>query len=173
MNVKIMKPYGFCAGVEYVINFLHKIIEKHQGEKIYCLGQIVHNNRVNKEISDLGVEIIEGDKWESIEKIDHGVIVFSAHGTPKELIEKAVEKKLIVYDAVCPFVKKELEHVIKYSADVFEEIKALGACKLFEGSFFRVPVTKSETNVAPLKANYIELLNIVNVNDYDSHSRCG
>ena len=122
MNVKIMKPYGFCAGVEYVINFLHKIIEKHQGEKIYCLGQIVHNNRVNKEISDLGVEIIEGDKWESIEKIDHGVIVFSAHGTPKELIEKAVEKKLIVYDAVCPFVKKELEHVIKYIQNGYDVI---------------------------------------------------
>lgn len=53
------------------------------------------------------------------------------------------------------------------SAEVFDEIKALGACQLFEGSFFTVPVTKGQTDIAPLKANYIELLNIVNDDNYD------
>ena len=27
MNVKIMKPYGFCAGVEYVLRMIQQIIE--------------------------------------------------------------------------------------------------------------------------------------------------
>lgn len=77
----------------------------------------------------------------------------------------SVEKIRVYFDKLFPDVIMVAGNID--SADVFEEIKALGACKLFEGSFFRVPVTKGETNVAPLKANYIELLNIVNVNDYD------
>ena len=36
-----------------------------------------------------------------------------------------------------------------------------------EGSFYRVPVTKGEVEVAPLKANYLELLNMVNDADFD------
>lgn len=77
----------------------------------------------------------------------------------------SVEKIRVYFDKLFPDVIMVAGNID--SADVFEEIKALGACKLFEGSFFRVPVTKGEINVAPLKANYIELLNIVNVNDYD------
>ena len=74
MNVKIMKPYGFCAGVEYVINMLHKVIEEHKGQKIYCFGQIVHNNRVNEEINSLGVIILQGDKEKLIDEIENGAV---------------------------------------------------------------------------------------------------
>ena len=37
----------------------------------------------------------------------------------------------------------------------------------YEGSFFRMPVTKAQTEVAPLKVNYINLLNVVNNDDFD------
>ena len=77
----------------------------------------------------------------------------------------SVEKIRVYFDKLFPNVIMVAGNID--SADVFEEIKALGACKLYEGSFFRVPVTKGQTDIAPLKANYIELLNIVNVNDYD------
>ena len=53
------------------------------------------------------------------------------------------------------------------SGEVFDNIKALGACQLFEGSFFTVPATAGQTDIAPLKANYIDLLNIVNEDNYD------
>lgn len=49
----------------------------------------------------------------------------------------------------------------------FEAIKEAGGCGIYEGSFFRMPVTKGKTDIAPLKANYIELLNMVNNDNYD------
>lgn len=49
----------------------------------------------------------------------------------------------------------------------FEAIKEAGGSTLFEGSFFRMPVTRGKTDIAPLKANYIELLNMVNNDNYD------
>ena len=56
------------------------------------------------------------------------------------------------------------------NVDTKEEYDKLvedGGYDLYEGSFFRMPVTKSETEVSPLKVNYIELLNVVNAPDYD------
>ena len=49
----------------------------------------------------------------------------------------------------------------------YDELVTHGGYDLYEGPFFRMPVTKSETEVNPLKVNYIELLNVVNAPDYD------
>lgn len=111
MKVEILKPYGFCMGVSNVIKLIEKIMKKHSGEKIYCVGQIVHNKDVNEHLSNKGITILSGDKSKLIDEIDTGVVVFSAHGTDDKIIHKAKNKGLTVYDAVCPFVKKELDIV--------------------------------------------------------------
>ena len=49
----------------------------------------------------------------------------------------------------------------------FEKIKKYGVCSLYEGEFYRLPVTKGDTEIVPLKANYIQLLNMVNSGDFD------
>ena len=46
--------------------------------------------------------------------------------------------------------------------DTFETLKKTGGYQLYEGDFYRVPVTRGSHEVAPLKVNYIELLNVVN-----------
>ena len=51
--------------------------------------------------------------------------------------------------------------------DNFEALKASGGYQLYEGDFYRVPVTKGSHEVAPLKANYIELLNVVNNENFE------
>lgn len=122
MNVKIIKPYGYCLGVKRVLDLVNDIVIKHQDKKIYCIGQIVHNKIVNQKLIDLNIEILNfSDKEKAIEKIDSGVVIFSAHGTSKKIIEKAKKKGLIVYDVVCPFVLKEfniIEDKINHGFDV-------------------------------------------------------
>ncbi|MDO4187713.1 MAG: HDOD domain-containing protein [Lachnospiraceae bacterium] len=51
--------------------------------------------------------------------------------------------------------------------DAYEDLVETGGYSLFEGEFYRLPVTKGDTEVSPLKANYIELLNVVNKPDFD------
>ena len=51
--------------------------------------------------------------------------------------------------------------------EIFEQLKEEGGYQLYEGAFYRMPVTKGEAKVSPLKVNYIELLNIVNEPDFD------
>jgi EAL and modified HD-GYP domain-containing signal transduction protein len=49
----------------------------------------------------------------------------------------------------------------------YEKLKTTTSCKLFEGNFYQLPVTTGQKDVSPLKVNYIELLNIVNHEDFD------
>ncbi len=44
----------------------------------------------------------------------------------------------------------------------YDALKAGGGYDMYEGEFFRTPVVHDDQEVAPLKANYIQLLNVVN-----------
>ena len=51
--------------------------------------------------------------------------------------------------------------------EMFDRLKDDEAYHLFEGAFYRLPVTKGETQIEPLKVNYLELMKIVNDSDYE------
>lgn len=76
-----------------------------------------------------------------------------------------ISKAKIYFSNVYPDIK--LCAVNVNSKETFEKLKEDGGYQLYEGEFFRVPVTKGEAEVSPLKANYIELLNLVNDEDFE------
>ncbi|MCQ2518935.1 MAG: HDOD domain-containing protein [Lachnospiraceae bacterium] len=53
------------------------------------------------------------------------------------------------------------------SQEVFDRLKDDGGYSLYEGDFYRLPITKGDTDIAPVKATMVELLNIVNDPDFD------
>ncbi len=53
------------------------------------------------------------------------------------------------------------------SKEDFDELSKEGESNLYEGSFFRMPVTESQTQLTPMKVTYIELLNIINGVDFE------
>ena len=122
MKVDILAPSGFCGGVINVLKLINYVVETHKDQPIYCIGQVVHNNDVNKEILDKGVIVLQGDKETNINKIDSGVVVFSAHGTNDDIVRKAREKGLIVYNAICPFVDKSFDAIKQKSKEGYDII---------------------------------------------------
>lgn len=51
--------------------------------------------------------------------------------------------------------------------EMFDKLRCDKAFSMFEGSFYRLPVTKGRQEVMPLKVNYIKLLELVNNPDFD------
>lgn len=49
----------------------------------------------------------------------------------------------------------------------FEAVREIGCYSMYEGEFFRLPINKGQHDVSPLKVNYIQLLNIVNNNNFE------
>ena len=76
-----------------------------------------------------------------------------------------ISKARVYFSKVYPNIKLIAGNIT--TVEDFEDLKATGGFDLFEGPFFRVPITKGQNEVAPLKINYIELLNIVNDDNFE------
>jgi len=77
----------------------------------------------------------------------------------------AIEKARIYFGKLYPQIKLCAGGI--EDMETFEKLKETGGYQLYEGEFYRMPVTKGEHVVAPLKVNYIELLNVVNNDDFE------
>lgn len=76
-----------------------------------------------------------------------------------------VKKAKIYFSKLYPNIKICVGNVD--NQEMFDYLKDDESFWLFEGRFYRIPITKGETEVAPLKVNYLELMNIVNDKDYE------
>lgn len=77
----------------------------------------------------------------------------------------AIDKAKIYFGKLYPNAKLCAGNIDEM--EIFDALRKEGGYSLFEGDFYRVPVTRGSNKVAPLKLNYIELLNIVNSEDFD------
>ena len=105
MDVKILEPRGYCAGVNNAILIAIKAKQEHPHQDVYVLGMLVHNNQVVQSLENKGIMTAYDIK----DIPDGSVIVFTAHGHDKKLDEIAKEKGLIIYDAVCPKVRSNIQ----------------------------------------------------------------
>lgn len=77
----------------------------------------------------------------------------------------AIDKARVFFSKLYPNAKLVAGNI--ENQELFEELKATGGYQLFEGDFYRVPITKGARDVAPLKITYLELLKLVNDPDFD------
>jgi len=101
MKIGIDTNSGFCFGVVNAIHAAEKILEKE--DKLYCLGDIVHNNKEVERLASLGLEIIDHEKFKELRNVK---VLIRAHGEPPETYRMAVENGIELIDASCPVVLK-------------------------------------------------------------------
>lgn len=77
----------------------------------------------------------------------------------------AIEKAKIYFGKLYPNAKLCAGNISEM--ETFENLKEDGGYSLYEGRFYRMPLTRGNNKVAPLKMNYIQLLNVVNDGDFD------
>jgi 4-hydroxy-3-methylbut-2-enyl diphosphate reductase len=116
MKVTIDKYSGFCFGVVYAIEMAESILEKE--DILYCLGDIVHNNKEVERLTDMGLKIINND---DLKKLSDCKVLIRAHGEPPSTYNIALENNIQLLDASCPVVLK-LQHQIK---EGYEDIKKI------------------------------------------------
>ena len=108
MKILLAQPRGFCAGVDRAIAIVERALAVH-GAPIYVRHEIVHNKHVVNSLREKGSIFVN----EIDEVPDGSVLVFSAHGVPKAVEEKARARDLTIYDATCPLVTKVHMEVTK------------------------------------------------------------
>ena len=99
MKITLAKSAGFCIGVKRALRIAYETASTKN--KVYMLGDIVHNEHVVKEIIDAGIK--------KIKCLSNGTdksLLIRAHGASKKIINEALSKGYIIVDATCPMVKE-------------------------------------------------------------------
>jgi 4-hydroxy-3-methylbut-2-enyl diphosphate reductase len=99
--IEIDTDAGFCFGVDQVIRTAESFLRK--GEKVYGLGEMVHNNQEMKRLNDLGLITIT---HEEIPRLKPEKVLFRAHGEPPSSFALAARHHVEVIDGTCPIVLK-------------------------------------------------------------------
>jgi 4-hydroxy-3-methylbut-2-enyl diphosphate reductase len=101
LTVLLVSPRGYCAGVERAIQIVEAALDS-RDDPIYVRHEIVHNRHVVEELEAKGAVFID----EISEVPDGAVVIFSAHGVPRSVVDETRDRKLEFLDATCPLVNK-------------------------------------------------------------------
>lgn len=118
MNVELDKKSGFCFGVVYAIQMAEENLKNQ--DKLYCLGDIVHNNMEVERLKSLGLTIIGHSE---LKELKNSRVLIRAHGEPPETYKIAYENNIELIDASCPVVLK-LQNKIQEGYNKGEKVDA-------------------------------------------------
>ncbi|MDR0972873.1 MAG: 4-hydroxy-3-methylbut-2-enyl diphosphate reductase [Prevotellaceae bacterium] len=101
IRVEIDQSSGFCFGVVKAIRKAEE--ELATGGTLYCLGDIVHNNKEMERLKALGLQTIDREEFA---QLYDAKVLLRAHGEPPETYALARRNRIEIIDATCPVVLK-------------------------------------------------------------------
>lgn len=101
IKVEIDSHSGFCFGVVNAISQAEHELDN--DDKLYCLGQIVHNSEEEERLKARGLITISHN---DLDKLEGKKVLLRAHGEPPETYQKALKNNIKLIDASCPVVLK-------------------------------------------------------------------
>ena len=173
-NIITVKPQGYCGGVLKAIETAKKTRDTYPDKKITILGNLVHNQYVKKALQAYHIDTIEDKtktRYELLDEIKDGIVIFTAHGVSPKVYEKAKEKGLILVDASCPFVL-QTQKIVKQYLDQDYSIFYIGKNKHPEAESIytmsdRVYLIEPKKDIPMIQTNKIFVTNQTTMSIYD------
>jgi 4-hydroxy-3-methylbut-2-enyl diphosphate reductase len=119
-QVNIDSNSGFCFGVVYAIEMAEDYLDEFGS--LYCLGDIVHNDKEVQRLENKGLKIIDHEELRSLKD---STVLIRAHGEPPETYKIALENNIELIDASCPVVLK-LQNRVRNAYDSKAQIVIYG-----------------------------------------------
>ncbi len=104
LTVDIDTNSGFCAGVIRAIGKAEEFLK--EGERLYSLGAIVHNDAELSRLVGKGLVTIDKEDLEEMVAADGEVLLIRAHGEPPQTYTTAESLGFKIIDCTCPVVLK-------------------------------------------------------------------
>lgn len=116
LEVEIDKSSGFCFGVVTAIESAER--ELANSDRLYCLGDIVHNSLEVERLEKMGLRTIEHEEFGQLkgEKV-----LLRAHGEPPSTYEIARRNGIQIVDATCPVVLRLQRKIHKCYEEKIQE----------------------------------------------------
>lgn len=115
MTIEIDNNSGFCFGVTTAIKKAEE--ELAVNDRLYCLGDIVHNGMEVERLTRQGLVTID---HEQLKQLHDCKVLLRAHGEPPSTYAIAQQNNIEIIDATCPVVLA-LQRRIKQQSDAHPE----------------------------------------------------
>jgi len=128
-DITVGKHSGFCFGVSRAAETVEGLVaEAKNGERIFTLGKLIHNDVYNSRLAEKGVLAVSEADLDEIAAISDGgekvTVVLRAHGVTagceNKLLQLSLEHLNFRFiDCTCPSVKKIHRIVEQYSGEEY------------------------------------------------------
>lgn len=118
-TVRLAQQFGFCYGVERAINLAYASRRVFPEQRIFLIGEIIHNPEVNRQLVDMGIVSLPWQEltaeYDALQSED--VVIVPAFGAPTAFMQVIEEKGCYVVDTTCGDVMKVWRRVRSYAKD--------------------------------------------------------
>lgn len=115
----LAEQFGFCYGVERAIDLAYASRRVFPDNRIFLIGEIIHNPDVNQHLRDMGIVSLPWrDMAEGYDDLtEDDVVIVPAFGAPTAFMDKVEERGCYVVDTTCGDVMKVWRRVRGYARD--------------------------------------------------------
>ena len=116
-TIRLAEQFGFCYGVERAIDLAYAARRVFPEQRIFLIGEIIHNPEVNKQLSQMDIVSLP---WKEITQeyddlTEDDVVIVPAFGAPTSFTEKIEQQGCHIIDTTCGDVMKVWRRVRTYA----------------------------------------------------------
>jgi 4-hydroxy-3-methylbut-2-enyl diphosphate reductase len=125
ITIRLAEEFGFCYGVDRAVEYAYETRTRFPTEKIFLVGEIIHNPHVNEKLESMGIHIIHAGEdgrfdFSAIEAGD--VVIVPAFGVRVEDFNLLRSIGCPVVDTTCGSVLNVWKRVDSYARDGYTAI---------------------------------------------------
>lgn len=123
-TIRLARDFGFCYGVERAIDLAYAARRVFDERNIYLLGEIIHNQEVNRQLDEMGIISVPiSDHETTLANLDsEDVVIVPAFGAETRLMNLIAERGCLVVDTTCGDVMSVWKRVRNYAKLGFTSI---------------------------------------------------
>jgi 4-hydroxy-3-methylbut-2-enyl diphosphate reductase len=118
-TVLLAEQFGFCYGVERAIDLAYASRRVFPDQRIFLIGEIIHNPDVNRHLREMGIVSLPWQKMDASydDLTEDDVVIVPAFGAPTSFMDKVEACGCYVVDTTCGDVMKVWRRVRGYAKD--------------------------------------------------------
>jgi 4-hydroxy-3-methylbut-2-enyl diphosphate reductase len=119
LTVRLAKEFGFCYGVERAIDLAYAARKQFPNQRLYILGEIIHNPEVNDQIGNMGIRFLSGrEKNADIADLrSDDIVIIPAFGVEVSTRRQLEKMGCRFIDTTCGDVMSVWKRVRQYALD--------------------------------------------------------
>lgn len=116
-TIRLARQFGFCYGVERAIDLAYAARKVFGDQRLFLLGEIIHNPEVNRQLSDMSILMLHNPPTEQefADLQPDDIVIIPAFGATTAIMQRINERGCRTVDTTCGDVMSVWRRVREYA----------------------------------------------------------